>query len=920
MSSSGSDDSSSGSGSEEEDSYDSEEEAAKSRQAWALLTQKKKEALCQCGLVPCLCQPKGSTTTTTTTTAATSSETKEAEAPAVGLVLNPEDDASRHVLLDERLASKLKPHQVGGVRFLWKRAMDATPRGCILADHMGLGKTLQLISVLAAYFAPLSSTRRARPSTRRALVIAPAFVLSNWEAEIAKWAPKRPESRRDDPPMFATVLKARRLPPTGGSKAQKVETLRKWRDQGGTLLMGYEMYRQLATATKVQDQLFAEIRAILCDPGPGLVVLDEAHRLKEPKSQLYASLELLSTKRRILASGYPIQNRLDEYWALVAFARPDALGPYDQFKHFFEKPIHRYVEARTEENEEDDDDDDEDLQIPLQTPTPEEGPGGEVPGADGGEETGGEDLGEASLRGRSETEARLALKRAFVLQRQLEDVVLRRGQDELGSDLPPRTDWLVHCRLSRTQTELYRAFEGSSFESAASAGGELAAYHTTLAIVNHPDIVHRALLDEERAFEGCGGDDTSNNAARGAAPAAARSGLFSGGGAAEAGTDEWSAPEVLAAARKAREEKRARDEAKRDKLRKKVAARLAEVGWSVDAILPDDVDSDDASGANNWSTELATWARPVLRPLSVIEGDGGYASGEADGDCGSGKAAVAVALIAAARKRRERVVVFTQTLGTLDVLERLLERERLTVARIDGATPTAKRAAIVAGFNPRVVGDNNAASEKATAPAVRARAPKKKRRLDDQDDDDDECDVLLMSIKAGGEGINLVGASRVILFDVCWNPCFDQQALSRAHRFGQRKHVHVYRLVGPEGTMEDRVLRQQRRKELLVQEVAGVGVSSQHGRSRLRRVFGLPGQSPRVDDALLGDVLTALGTKWVAAVHQSDSASDEKLKRDHTDKPKNIRALLTDDDKALALDDYANFKANLANNDPQRHT
>ena len=816
--------SSSGSSSSESSSSSDDAKLTAST-VWAKMTKKPK-AECECGLIPCLC----------TTTNEEAQNVVEVGAPSLvnRLVLNPDAEEAEQVLLDEIVATKLKPHQIDGVRFLWARAMATPPRGAILADHMGLGKTLQLVSVLAGYFAPLSLTRRTKASTRRALVIAPAFVLSNWEAEILKWAPRRIDAKKDDAPVFATVLKARRLPPNG-TRAAKLTVLKTWHEEGGTLLMGYEMFRQLAASTiHKKTAEMAELRSILCDPGPGFVILDEAHRLKEPKSQLYGALELLATKRRILASGYPIQNRLDEYWALVAFARPDALGPYDQFRHFFEKPIHRYVEART--------------------------------------------IDEESTAGPQEKDAKMALQRAYVLQYELRDVVLRRGQDELGSELPPRTDWLIHCRLSGTQDRLYRAFidqDTSSAMGPGTAGGELAAYHTTLAIVNHPDIIHTALLDEEKAFDD--DDDVAPPHTEEEEKITSQPPM----------DDEWSAPEVVAAQQKARDEKRARDEAKREKLRKKVAARFA-AGFS----KQNEDDSDDAEermaaailARASGLTELATWARPVLRPLSKTPGDGGYLTGQADGPCGSGKAAVAVSLIAAARKRGERVVVFTQTLGTLDVLERLLDGVR--VARIDGATPTARRAAIVAGFNPPIAN----------------KRPSKKPRLVE-----DACDVLLMSIKAGGEGINLVGASRVILFDVCWNPCFDQQALSRAHRFGQSKHVHVYRLVGPEGTMEDRVLRQQRRKELLVKQVGSGDTEmkkSCHNRTRLKRVFT---GNEAVDDDLLQDVIANLGGRtWIAAVHQSTSSEDD-------DEAEVLPFRLSDDDKALALHDYATFKASHTN-------
>ncbi|KAK3225050.1 hypothetical protein Dsin_004912 [Dipteronia sinensis] len=85
-------------------------------------------------------------------------------------------------------------------------------------------------------------------------------------------------------------------------------------------------------------------------------------------------------------------------------------------------------------------------------------------------------------------------------------------------------------------------------------------------------------------------------------------------------------------------------------------------------------------------------------------------------------------------------------------------------------------------------------------------------------DPSSEVKVLLASKTACCEGINLVGASRLVLLDVAWNPSVDRQAISRAYRLGQKKFVHVYRLI-TSGTMEEKKCSRQARKDWLSKSV-----------------------------------------------------------------------------------------------------
>ena len=129
--------------------------------------------------------------------------------------------------------------------------------------------------------------------------------------------------------------------------------------------MGYEMYR-LLVSTKTQPtktrgrrkqtggeppvidveeeekgkKLLADTRDWLTkSPGPDLVVCDEGHRIKNAHASISQALKNIKSKRRVVLTGYPLQNNLIEYWCMVDFVRPNYLGTRAEFGNMFERPI-----------------------------------------------------------------------------------------------------------------------------------------------------------------------------------------------------------------------------------------------------------------------------------------------------------------------------------------------------------------------------------------------------------------------------------------------------------------------------------------------------------------------------------------------------------------------------------------------------
>jgi SNF2 family DNA or RNA helicase len=132
-----------------------------------------------------------------------------------------------------------------------------------------------------------------------------------------------------------------------------------------------------------------------------------------------------------------------------------------------------------------------------------------------------------------------------------------------------------------------------------------------------------------------------------------------------------------------------------------------------------------------------------------------------------------------------KALVFSQWTSLLDRVEPHLRKAGIPFLRLDGST--VDRGGVVRAFQA-----------------------------------DDGPPVLLLSLKAGGTGLNLTAADHVFLLDPWWNPAVEDQAADRAHRIGQDRPVVVHRLVS-ENTVEERILALQDRKRALADAALGSG-------------------------------------------------------------------------------------------------
>ncbi len=206
----------------------------------------------------------------------------------------------------QSIVNILRPYQKIGFR--WLKTMDLCGFGGILADDMGMGKSIQIISLL------LDEKENGTSSRKTSLIVAPSSILYNWENEIKMFG---------NSIKYALVL---------GNKEQRVEMLSN-SDTYELLITSYEMLKRDIELYKDKKFRFE--------------IIDEAQYIKNHTTDSAKAVKKINAETRFALTGTPVENRLSELWSIFDYLMPGFLYSYTKFKEKFETPIIKH--GRSEE-------------------------------------------------------------------------------------------------------------------------------------------------------------------------------------------------------------------------------------------------------------------------------------------------------------------------------------------------------------------------------------------------------------------------------------------------------------------------------------------------------------------------------------------------------------------------------------------
>ncbi len=258
-----------------------------------------------------------------------------------------------HAAVPALLQAELRDYQEEG--YLWLARLSEMGIGACLADDMGLGKTIQALTLLLH-----------RASMGPSLVIAPTSVCWNWGVEAERFTPT------------LNVIQF-----AGGNRKELVEGLK----SGDVLVVSYGLLVQ-------EEELLTSIDW-------NVVILDEAQAIKNVLTKRFQAAVKLKGAFRMTTTGTPIQNHLDELWALFSFINPGLLGAQEKFNARFAVPIEKY----------------------------------------------------------NDRDARTRLKKL------IQPFILRRLKSQVLDELPPRTEIVLQVEMSQEEAAFYEALRRQAIEN-----------------------------------------------------------------------------------------------------------------------------------------------------------------------------------------------------------------------------------------------------------------------------------------------------------------------------------------------------------------------------------------------------------------------------------------------------------------------
>ncbi|XP_073067062.1 protein PHOTOPERIOD-INDEPENDENT EARLY FLOWERING 1-like isoform X1 [Primulina eburnea] len=661
----------------------------------------------------------------------------------------------------------------------------------ILADEMGLGKTIMTIALLAHLACE-------KGIWGPHLIVVPTSVMLNWETEFLKWCPAFKIL------TYFGSAKERRIKRQGWMKPNYFHVC----------ITTYRLVIQDSKVFKRKKWKY--------------LILDEAHLIKNWKSQRWQTLLNFNSKRRILLTGTPLQNDLMELWSLMHFLMPHIFQSHQEFKDWFSNPISGMVEGQEKVNKE-------------------------------------------------------VVDR---LHNVLRPFILRRLKRDVEKQLPMKHEHVINCRLSRRQRNLYEDFIASSETqatlSSANFFGMISIIMQLRKVCNHPDLFEsRPIIS---SFDMSGIDmQLSSSVCSMLAPVALSHVDLQGLGFVFTHLDfimtSWEGEEIQAIATPSSLiERRANilegtpslanhkkklnatnifveiQKALLNERLRELNERAAAVAWwnalrckkkpmyatdlrelvtvkhpvhdihsqkynppsyvysskVVDIVLSpaerfakmvDQIESfmfaipaarapppvcwcsNGRSSVfinQNYKDKCSEALFPLLNPFrpAIIRRQVYFPDRRLiQFDCG--KLQELAVLLRKLKSEGHRALIFTQMTKMLDILEAFINLYGYTYMRLDGSTPPEERQTLMQRFNTNA-----------------------------------KFFLFILSTRSGGVGINLVGADTVIFYDSDWNPAMDQQAQDRCHRIGQTREVHIYRLIS-ESTIEENILKKANQKRAL---------------------------------------------------------------------------------------------------------